>query len=83
MECLAHTTTIYIAHNVVVVQLLGPVAKSCPTICNPMDCSTPGFQHRNKIKSYDYTVEVMNRFTGLNLIDRVLEELWTKVHDIV
>ena len=28
---------------------------------------------------YDYTVEVMNRFKGLYLVDRVLEELWTEV----
>ena len=32
---------------------------------------------------YDYTVEVTNRFRGLHLIDRVPEELWTEVHDIV
>ena len=32
---------------------------------------------------YDYTVEVRNRFNGLDLIDRVPEELWTEVHDIV
>ena len=32
---------------------------------------------------YDYTVEVKNRFKGLELIDRVPDELWTKVHDIV
>ena len=32
---------------------------------------------------YDYTVEVRNRFKGLGLIDRVPEELWTEVHDIV
>ena len=32
---------------------------------------------------YDYTVEVTNRFKGLDLIDRVPEELWTEVHDIV
>ena len=32
---------------------------------------------------YDYTVEVTNRFQGLDLIDRVHEELWTEVHDIV
>ena len=33
--------------------------------------------------SYDYTVEVTNRFKGLYLINRVREELWTEVHDIV
>ena len=32
---------------------------------------------------YDYTVEVTNRFKGLDLIDRVPEELWKKVCDIV
>ena len=32
---------------------------------------------------YDYTVEVRNRFKGLGLIDRVPDELWTEVHDIV
>ena len=34
----------------------------------------------NKIP-YDYTVEVRNRFKGLDLIDRVPDELWTEVHD--
>ena len=32
---------------------------------------------------YDYTVKVMNRFKGLDEVDRVLEELCTEVHDIV
>ena len=32
---------------------------------------------------YDYTVEVRNRFKRLDLIDRVPDELWTEVHDIV
>ena len=32
---------------------------------------------------YDYTVEVRNRFKGLDLIDRVPDELWTEVRDIV
>ena len=32
---------------------------------------------------YDYTVEVTHRFTGLALIDRVPEELWTEVHNTV
>ena len=32
---------------------------------------------------HDYTVEVRNRFKGLDLIDRVPEELWTEVCDIV
>jgi len=33
--------------------------------------------------SYDYTVEVRNRFKGLDMIDRVPDELWTEVRDIV
>ena len=32
---------------------------------------------------YDYTMEVRNRFKGLDLIDRVSDELWTEVHDIL
>ena len=32
---------------------------------------------------YDYTVEVRNRFKGLDMIDSVPDELWTEVHDIV
>ena len=32
---------------------------------------------------YDYTVVVRNRFKGLDLLDRVPDELWTEVHDIV
>ena len=32
---------------------------------------------------YDYTVEVRNRLKGLDLIDRVPDELWMEVHDIV
>ena len=32
---------------------------------------------------YDYTVEVRNRLKGLDLIDRVPDERWNEVHDIV
>ena len=32
---------------------------------------------------YDYTVDVRNRFKGLDLIDRIPDELWTEVRDIV
>ena len=32
---------------------------------------------------YDYTVEVMNRFKGLDLVDRVPEELWMEVYNMV
>ena len=33
--------------------------------------------------AYDYTVEVTNKFNGLDLIDRVPDELWMEVQDIV
>ena len=36
----------------------------------------------NKIP-YDFTMEVTNRFKGLDLVDRVPEELWTEVHNTV
>ena len=32
---------------------------------------------------YDYTVEVINRFKGLDQVDRVPEELWMEAHDFV
>ena len=32
---------------------------------------------------YDYTMEVTNRFKGLDMVDRVPEKLWTEVRDIV
>ena len=44
--------------------------------------TTPFRYDLNQIP-YDYTVEVINRFKGLDLIDRVPDELWTEVHDIV
>ena len=45
---------------------------------------TPGpFRYDLNQIPYDYTVKVRNRFKGLNLIDRVPDELWMEVHDIV
>ena len=38
---------------------------------------------RYDLNQIPYTVEVTNRFKGLDLINRVPEELWTEVHDIV
>ena len=45
--------------------------------------TTRSFRYDLNQIPYDYTLEVRNRFKGLNLIDRVPEELWTEVHDIV
>ena len=45
--------------------------------------TTRPFRHDLNQIPYSYTVEVMNRFKGLDLIDRVPDELWIEVHDIV
>ena len=45
--------------------------------------TTRPFRYDLNRNPYDYTVEVTNRFKGLDVIDRVPEELWTEVHDIV
>ena len=47
-----------------------------------MENTRPFMYDLNQI-SYDYTVEVTNRFKGLDLTDRVPNELWAEVHDIV
>ena len=49
---------------------------------NRMGKTRPCRYDLNKI-SYDYTVEVRNRFKGPDLINRVHDELWTEVCDIV
>jgi len=45
--------------------------------------TTRPFRYDLKKIPYDYTVEVRNRFKGLDLIDRVPDELWMEVRDIV
>ena len=45
--------------------------------------TTRSFRYNLNRISYDYIVKVTNRFKGLDLIDRVPEELWTEVRDIV
>ena len=45
--------------------------------------TTRPFRYDQKKIPYDYTVEVRNRFKGLDLIDRVPDELWTEICDIV
>ena len=44
--------------------------------------TTRPFRYLNQIP-YDYTMEVRNRFNRLDLIDRVPDELWAEVRDIV
>ena len=45
--------------------------------------TTRPFRYDLNQTPYDYTVEVRNRFKGLDLIDRKPNELWTEVRDIV
>ena len=45
--------------------------------------TTRSFRYDLNQIPYDYTVEVGNRFKGLDLIDRVPDELWMQIHDIV
>ena len=45
--------------------------------------TTRPFRYDLNQMPYDYTVEVSNRFKGLDLIDKVPEELWTEVCDTV
>ena len=48
-----------------------------------MEKTTRPFRYDLNQIPYDYTVEVRNRIKGLDLIDRVPDELGTEVHDIV
>ena len=50
---------------------------------NKVGKTTRPFRYDLNEIPYDYTVEVRNKFKGLDLIDRVPEELWMEVHDIV
>ena len=45
--------------------------------------TTRPFRYDLNQTTYDCIIEVKNRFKGLDLIDRVPDELWTEVHDIV
>jgi len=45
--------------------------------------TTVPFRYELNQSPYDYTVEVTNRLKGLDLIDRLAEELWTEIHGIV
>ena len=56
--------------------------KSDYIVCNQRKTAKP-FRHDLSKIPWDYTVEMMNRFKGLDLVDRVLEELWMEVHNTV
>ena len=50
---------------------------------NKVGKTTRPFRYDLKQIPYDYTVEVRNRLKGLDQIDRVPDEFWREVHDIV
>ena len=50
---------------------------------NKVGKTTRTFRHDLNQIPYNYIVEGRNRFKGLDLIDRVPDELWTEVHDTV
>ena len=50
---------------------------------NKVGKTTRSFRYELNQIPYNYTVEVRNRFKRLDLIDRVPDELWIEVHDIV
>ena len=50
---------------------------------NKVGKTTRPFRYDLNQIPYDFTVEVRNRFKGLDLIDRVPDELWREVHDTV
>ena len=58
------------------------IAKFRPQLKKVGKTTRPSRYDLNQIP-YDYTVDVRNRFKGLDLIDRIPEELWTEVCDIV
>ena len=58
------------------------IAKFRPKLKKVEKTNTPFRYDLNQIP-YDYTVEVRNRFKGLDLIDRVPDELWTEVREIL
>ena len=45
--------------------------------------TTRPFRYDLNQTTYDYTVEVMNRFKGLDMVNREPEELWTEICDII
>ena len=48
-----------------------------------MNMATMQFKYDLKQIPYDYTIKLTNRFKGLDLMDRVPDELWTESHNVV
>ena len=56
--------------------------ETCITITDRLKCDLLSINDLNQIP-YDYTVEVTNRFKGLDLVDKVPKEQWMKVRNTV
>ena len=61
---------------------LSPILQNSEKLKKVGKTTRPFSYDLNQI-TYDYTVEVMHRFKGLDLVDRVPEEVWIEVHNIV
>ena len=66
-----------------VAQIMSSLLQNSGFKLKKIETTTRPFSYDLKQIPYDYTVEVTNRFKGLGLVDRVPEELWMKVHNIV
>ena len=60
-----------------------PLFEKAPLYRKKVGKTTRPFRYDLNQNPYDYTVEERNRFKGLDMIDRVPDELWTEVRDIV
>ena len=66
-----------------VAQIMTPLLQNSGLKLKKVGKTTRPFRNDLNKTPYDYSVEVMNRFKGLDLINRVPEELWTEVCNIV
>ena len=64
------------------VQIITPCCKIQSQMKKVGKTTSPFSYDLNQI-TYDYTVEMMNRFKGLDLVDRVPEELWTEIPNTI
>ena len=66
-----------------VAQIMNSLLPNSDLNLKKVEKTTRPFRYDLNQPPYEYTVEVTNRFKGLDLIDRMPEELWTEVRDIV
>ena len=66
-----------------VAQIMNSILQNSDSNLKKVGKTTGPFRDDLNQIPYDYTVEVMNRFYGLDLVDRQTEDLWTEVHSIV